>query len=104
MERAVARCKELVLESEHCSVERKWLVRHLIELRLRLQECRDALTDPTHPRNKGSSVNVRVIRGHHLVLQPFLNVSMDVRRGKKHCDSCAATIWSMLQAWYQCTG
>lgn len=47
LEQAIARCRELVLESEQCSVERKWLVRHLIELRLRLQECCDALTDPS---------------------------------------------------------
>lgn len=40
------RCKDLVLESDQCSPERKWLVRHLIELRLRLQECREAMADP----------------------------------------------------------
>ncbi|RZC39574.1 differentially expressed in FDCP 8 -like, partial [Asbolus verrucosus] len=43
---AINRCKDLVLESSQCSIERKWLVRHLIELRLRLQECREAMVDP----------------------------------------------------------
>lgn len=44
--KAITRCKDLVLESDQCSPERKWLVRHLIELRLRLQECREAMADP----------------------------------------------------------
>lgn len=58
----------------------------------------------SHPRNKGSSVNNRVVLGHHLVLQPFLSVSAISGARKIHCDNCAATIWSMLQAWYQCSG
>lgn len=44
--KAITRCKDLVLDSAQCSLERKWLVRHLIELRLRLQECREAMADP----------------------------------------------------------
>lgn len=44
--KAINHCKQLVLESDQCSSERKWLVRHLIELRLRYQECKEALADP----------------------------------------------------------
>ncbi|XP_022899787.1 differentially expressed in FDCP 8 homolog isoform X1 [Onthophagus taurus] len=97
LKKAVERCKELVLNCEQCSVERRWLVRHLIELRLRLQECREALVDPNHPRNKSSGVSRRVIRGHHLNLQPLLRSSQS-----KYCDHCTGIIWSVVQAWYEC--
>ncbi|XP_015833342.1 differentially expressed in FDCP 8 homolog isoform X2 [Tribolium castaneum] len=94
--KAITRCKDLVLESNQCSLERKWLVRHLIELRLRLQECREAMEDPLHPRNKSSGVSRRTVRGHHLNLQPLLSTST------KYCDHCTGTIWSLVQAWYEC--
>ncbi|XP_044269605.1 differentially expressed in FDCP 8 homolog isoform X2 [Tribolium madens] len=94
--KAITRCKDLVLESNQCSVERKWLVRHLIELRLRLQECREAMEDPQHPRNKSSGVSRRTVRGHHLNLQPLLTTST------KYCDHCTGTIWGLVQAWYEC--
>lgn len=94
---AINRCKDLVLESDQCSVERKWLVRHLIELRLRLQECREAMEDPKHPRNKSSGVSRRIIKGHHLNLQPLLRTTT-----AKYCDHCTGTIWSVVQAWYKC--
>lgn len=97
LENAVTRCKNLVLETDQCSTERKWLVRHLIELRLRLQECKDALTDPHHPRNKSSGASTRTIRGHHLILQPFLKSSVS-----KYCDHCTGAIWHVIQAWYKC--
>lgn len=44
--KAINRCKELILENTECSVERKWIVRHLIELRFRLQEYKEAMEDP----------------------------------------------------------
>ncbi|XP_063920619.1 differentially expressed in FDCP 8 homolog isoform X2 [Zophobas morio] len=95
--KAISRCKDLVLESNQCSLERKWLVRHLIELRLRLQECREAMVDPQHPRNKSSGVSKRTVRGHHLNLQPLLRST-----SSKYCDHCTGTIWSVVQAWYEC--
>ncbi|KRT83795.1 C1 domain containing protein, partial [Oryctes borbonicus] len=97
LNKAILRCKELVLNSEQCSPERKWLVRHLIELRLRLQECKEALLDPQHPRNKSSGVSRRVIKGHHLNLQPLLRTSTT-----KYCDHCTGIIWNVVQAWYEC--
>ncbi|KAB0792310.1 hypothetical protein PPYR_14269 [Photinus pyralis] len=96
LQTAIDRCKELVLECDQCSSERKWLVRHLIELRLRLQECQDALSDPLHPRNSSSGASTRTVRGHHLHLQPLLSTS------SHYCDHCTGTIWSVVQAWYQC--
>ncbi|CAH1102467.1 unnamed protein product [Psylliodes chrysocephalus] len=95
--KAISRCKSLILESDQCSSERKWVVRHLIELRLRLEECRDAMNDPLHPRNQSNRVCKRVIKGHHLNLQPLLRHTVS-----KYCDHCTGTIWSMVQAWYEC--
>ncbi|CAG9824818.1 unnamed protein product [Phaedon cochleariae] len=94
---AINRSKDLVLENDQCSPERKWLVRHLIELRLRLQECREAMDDPQHPRNRSSGVSKRTVRGHHLNLQPLLR-----NTASRYCDHCTGTIWSVVQAWYQC--
>lgn len=42
---AIEKCKELVLNTDECSTERKWLVRHLVELRFRLREMEDANVD-----------------------------------------------------------
>lgn len=42
---AIERCKELVLSTDECTNERKWLVRHLVELRFRLREMEDAIND-----------------------------------------------------------
>ncbi|KAL1517210.1 hypothetical protein ABEB36_001004 [Hypothenemus hampei] len=97
LKEAINKCKELILENSEYSVERKWLVRHLIELRLRMQEVKEALADPEHPRNKLSSVSNRTIKGHHLRLQSVLNNS-----GYRYCDQCTGTIWSVVQAWYMC--
>ncbi|XP_057667799.1 differentially expressed in FDCP 8 homolog isoform X1 [Diorhabda carinulata] len=94
--KAISRCKSLILECDQCSEERKWIVRHLIELRLRLQECRDAMEDPLHPRNYSSGVSKRFIKGHHFNLQPLL------RHTSTYCDHCTGKIWSVVQAWYQC--
>ncbi|CAH1122894.1 unnamed protein product [Ceutorhynchus assimilis] len=94
---AINRCKELILENFECSIERKWLVRHLIELRLRKQEHREAMADPQHPGNKSSGVSNRTIKGHHLKLQPLLKTATH-----PYCDHCTGTIWSVVQAWYMC--
>lgn len=42
---AIDKCKELVLSTDECSDERKWIVRHLVELRFRLREMEDANID-----------------------------------------------------------
>lgn len=88
----VERCKEMVLESAECSEERKWLVRRLIELRLRAQELRE--------KSDESLLETRVILGHHL--EPQKNHV--VVSGPIYCDSCSAAVWTMLQSWYMCNG
>nr|CAH7725970.1 unnamed protein product [Callosobruchus chinensis] len=94
---AITHCKELVLDSEQLSIERKWLVRHLIELRLHLQEYREAMNDSEHPRNKVHSTSKRTIKGHHLILQPMLHSPTT-----GYCDHCTGAIWSVVQTWYEC--
>ncbi|KAK9885899.1 hypothetical protein WA026_013773 [Henosepilachna vigintioctopunctata] len=96
LNKAIVRCKNLVLQTDNCSTERKWLVRHLIELRLRLQECKEADGDPNHPRNRSSGVSKRIVKGHHFLLQPLL------RAASQYCDHCTSSIWCLVQAWYEC--
>lgn len=55
LKNGIEKCKELVLNTDECSTERKWLVRHLVELRFRLKEMEDASTDLTR---KGSMYKV----------------------------------------------
>lgn len=91
LQRIVEKCKQMVLESAECSDERKWLVRRLIELRLRVQELRE-----TSDKNL---FETQVIFGHHLVPQKYL-ISTS---GPVYCDHCSGTIWTMLQSWYMCS-
>ncbi|XP_011308279.1 differentially expressed in FDCP 8 homolog isoform X1 [Fopius arisanus] len=86
----VEKCKQMVLESDQCTEERKWLVRRLIELRLRAQELRET--------SDVSSLETQVILGHHLVPQKYQISSS----GPVYCDHCSAAIWLMLQSWYMC--
>lgn len=48
LENAIDRCKDLVTHTEEFSIERKWLVRHLVELRFRLNEIVECLEDPKY--------------------------------------------------------
>lgn len=89
LQEMVERCKEMVLESAECSEERKWLVRRLIELRLRAQELRE--------KSNEHLLETRVILGHHL--EPQKN---HVTSGPVYCDNCSAAVWTMLQSWYMC--
>ncbi|XP_066151320.1 differentially expressed in FDCP 8 homolog isoform X1 [Euwallacea fornicatus] len=95
--KAIESCKDLILENSQYSLERKVLVRHLIELRLKLEEFREAMTDPQHPQNKSNTISSRSIKGHHLKLQPLLK-----NTHYRYCDHCTGTIWSVVQAWYLC--
>ncbi|XP_063239716.1 differentially expressed in FDCP 8 homolog isoform X2 [Bacillus rossius redtenbacheri] len=87
--RAVDRCKEMVLDSRECSEERQWLVRRLIELRLRQQEQKEA--------GGVGTPEMRVALGHHFVLQ-----SEPAPTARRHCDRCCGIIWGVLHSWYQC--
>ncbi|XP_076247674.1 differentially expressed in FDCP 8 homolog isoform X2 [Calliopsis andreniformis] len=87
----VEKCKQMVLESAECSDERKWLVRRLIELRLRVQELRET--------SEENLLEIQVILGHHLVPQKYYITTS----GPVYCDHCSGAIWTMLQSWYMCS-
>ncbi|KAG5324043.1 DEFI8 protein, partial [Pseudoatta argentina] len=90
LQEMVRKCKLMVLESAECSDERKWLVRRLIELRLRVQELRETSDE--------NLFETRVILGHHFVPQKYyITTSSPV-----YCDHCSGAIWTMLQSWYMC--
>lgn len=87
VEKAVVQCKELILSSPQCSDERKWLVRYLIELRLRLQDLKD---------NDGQ-IRLKVsLKGHHFEQQTSTG------NRKQYCDHCSGVIWSIVQGSYIC--
>ncbi|CAK9802496.1 Differentially expressed in FDCP 8 homolog [Anthophora quadrimaculata] len=87
----VQKCKQMVLESAECSDERKWLVRRLIELRLRVQELRETSAE--------NLPETQVILGHHLIPQKYYVATY----GPAYCDHCSEAIWTMLQSWYMCS-
>lgn len=96
LQSAIAQCKALVLEKED-SEEKKWLVRRLIELRLRLENIRhtseeNIAIDDVNNRNK-------VVLGHHFSLQSYQMPSVNL-----YCDRCSGIIWNVLHNWYLCSG
>lgn len=88
----IDKCKLMVLESAECSDERKWLVRRLIELRLRAQELREMTSEKI--------LEKCVILGHHFLPQKYYIATS----GSIYCDHCSCGIWTMLQSWYMCSG
>ncbi|KAL0279818.1 UNVERIFIED_CONTAM: hypothetical protein PYX00_001300 [Menopon gallinae] len=94
LQNAIAHCKALVLEKED-SEEKKWLVRRLIELRLRLEDIRqtneeNVTIDDVNNRNK-------VVLGHHFSLQNYPVPTVNL-----YCDRCSGIIWNVLHNWYLC--
>jgi hypothetical protein len=81
----------LVNECPEGSDERRWLVRQLVEVRLKIQEKRD---DDGSPK-----ATVRLVLGHHMQLQ-----ENDLSNIKLQCDRCCASIWTMIHSWYKCKG
>ncbi|XP_055708664.1 differentially expressed in FDCP 8 homolog isoform X2 [Phlebotomus papatasi] len=94
LQNAIELCRKLVLEYEEGSSERKWIVRHLVELRFRLREIQDVAEDPEGVAPPAA----RVILGHHFVTRQILNVTT-----KQYCDHCTGIIWSVVQASYICS-
>lgn len=85
-------CKAMVLESAECSLERKWFVRRLIELRLRIREIQDSSDEKIY--------ELQLVRGHHFKPQEYyISTTNPV-----YCDHCGGAIWTMLQYWYKCNG
>lgn len=91
LQEMVHKCKLMVLESAECSDERKWLVRRLIELRLRAQELRETSDE--------NLFETCVILGHHFMPQKYHITTS----GPVYCDHCSGAIWAMLQSWYMCS-
>lgn len=87
LEKAIDQCKELVLNSPQCSDERKWLVRYLVELRLRLEDLKE---------NNGQNRVCVSIKGHHFEQQ------INPGNRKQYCDHCSGVIWSIVQSSYIC--
>ncbi|XP_059475079.1 differentially expressed in FDCP 8 homolog A isoform X2 [Neocloeon triangulifer] len=83
------RCKTLVSESPDGSDERRWLVRQLVEVRLKLQEKKDD--------DISSKATVRLVLGHHMQLQ-----ENNLHNTKLQCDRCCAAIWAMIHSWFRC--
>lgn len=91
---AIERCKDLVMNCDEYSLERKWLVRHLVELRYRLRELQDIVDDPLC-----SAPKAKIILGHHFVTRQLITLPTS----KQYCDHCSGIIWSVVQASYICS-
>lgn len=114
LSKAIDLCKELVINTEECSSERNWIVRHLVELRFRLREMEDSVCDS---RKRDSIYKVRkslsvfekcnsirflfvpkVILGHHFIV----NHGKHTQSPRLRCDHCSGIIWNVVQASYIC--
>lgn len=87
----------MILTKTEDTEERKWLVRRLIELRIRLENLREV-----HDQNAietNINENKKVILGHHFTLQSFPKSPLHY-----YCDRCSGVIWNVLHSWYLCSG
>ncbi|KRZ09628.1 Voltage-dependent calcium channel unc-36 [Trichinella zimbabwensis] len=85
---AIAKCKDLVLQTAPMSAIRRELVRRLIELRQKLHELKDGLT-------QDSKFDATVM-GHQ-----FKTPSRTILE-RRYCECCGGLIWAFLQPWYFC--
>ncbi|KAI5735985.1 hypothetical protein M8J77_025095 [Diaphorina citri] len=98
IQNAIAKYKEMILETEGCSNDRKWVVRNLIELRYKLELLKE---------NENQSIQkqeIEIIRnGHHFVLtKTQLGTS---KSQLKRCDMCCGyvTVLGLVMPWYECS-
>lgn len=96
LETAIMHCKTMILERPDDSDEKKWLVRRLIELRLRLETVKEIKENSTL---ENMNQNYKVLLGHHFTLQ-----NLPLSTAKYYCDRCSGVIWSVIHTWYLCTG
>ncbi|KAH8366019.1 hypothetical protein KR093_008308 [Drosophila rubida] len=104
LQAAIAHCRDLVLLSDECSEERRWLVRHLVDLRYSLQELEEA---QSLARNDDDVVVMNAIKsvvGHHFVPHyPSTRNRLQAAAKRFYCDHCTGIIWRVVQAAYICS-
>ncbi|KAL1456620.1 hypothetical protein WDU94_001337 [Cyamophila willieti] len=99
IEDAVAKFKEMILETEGCSNDRKWLVRAIIELRYKLELLKE---------NENQSLQEQpeeiFLSGHNFLLTE--SVASSKSSQLKKCDVCCSnvTLWGLVMPWYECSG
>lgn len=98
IEEAINSCKSLVLNYQELSAERSFLVRHLVELRLRLAELLDSESNSSQGTNK--KAEFRVFQGHSFRLRTESIISTR----KVYCDQCSYLIYQLFQHSYICKG
>ncbi|XP_036337491.1 differentially expressed in FDCP 8 homolog [Rhagoletis pomonella] len=79
LEAAIAHCRDLVMLSDECSEERRWLVRHLVDLRYSLKELESAQADPLE-----LAPHVKTVVGHHFNVQRGGHIGT-----RQYCDHCS---------------
>ncbi|KFD67622.1 hypothetical protein M514_11515 [Trichuris suis] len=87
LDKAIAKCKDLVLQTSPLSVARKQLIKQLVELRQRLQELKEG--------NVGSPI-VSTVNGHQ-----FVNKGNALPE-RRFCECCGGLIWTIVQPWHFC--
>uniref|UniRef100_A0A1B0FAB8 Phorbol-ester/DAG-type domain-containing protein n=1 Tax=Glossina morsitans morsitans TaxID=37546 RepID=A0A1B0FAB8_GLOMM len=99
LQEAVAHCKDLVMLSDENSEERRWLVRHLVDLRYSLKEMIEAQKDQIEITN-----TIKTVVGHHFVIRTRgVTMSLSLPTSRNYCDHCTGIIWSVVQASYMCS-
>uniref|UniRef100_A0A8D9BY40 Differentially expressed in FDCP 8 homolog n=1 Tax=Cacopsylla melanoneura TaxID=428564 RepID=A0A8D9BY40_9HEMI len=99
IEDAIAKFKEMILETEGCSNDRKWLVRSMIELRYKLE-----LLKENENQSLQEQPNEIFHSGHNFLLTKFVASAKSSQL--KTCDVCcgSVTLLGLLMPWYECSG
>ncbi|KAM8709056.1 hypothetical protein ACLKA7_015947 [Drosophila subpalustris] len=102
LQAAIAHCRDLVLLSDECSEERRWLVRHLIDLRYSLQELEEAQALVGDDVVLMSAI--KSVVGHHFVPHhPNTRNRLQAASKRYYCDYCTGIIWRVVQTAYICS-
>ncbi|XP_054714158.1 differentially expressed in FDCP 8 homolog [Uloborus diversus] len=86
LEMAIKRCKEMITEAEDRSDRKKQLVAKLVQLRLKLEEIKDAPQEPQ---------DLKIVLGHSFKLHWL-------ERPQQYCEKCCGIIWGVFNNWYRC--
>ncbi|XP_053664980.1 differentially expressed in FDCP 8 homolog [Anopheles marshallii] len=96
---AIDVCRSLVRSNAYGpdTEQRKWLIRHLVELRYRYRELLDYSRDP-----EAVLEETEVILGHHFVRRKQFPFQQLQHKRNLYCDHCSGVIWNVVQASYVC--